>query len=135
MNCSKCGTENYSNAAYCKNCGAILSTEAIKSANSKTQVKTIRRIYKHPSGKIEVVKQGWSWPAFFFIWIWAMVKKIWDVGIIVVFSIIILNLLELYYGIGIQDSAVISFIIDGIFVITVGIIFGKNGNFWREKIF
>lgn len=135
MNCSKCGTENYPNAAYayCKNCGATLSTEDFKSANSKSQIKTMRKIYKHPSGKIEVVKQGWSWPAFFFIWIWAMAKKIWHVGTIVVFSIVILIFMKLYYGIGIQDIATISFIIDGIFAITVGIIFGKNGNFWREK--
>ena len=35
------------------------------------------KIFKHPLGKIEAVKQGWSWPAFFFNWIWALVKKMW----------------------------------------------------------
>ena len=25
-------------------------------------------------GELEAVKRGWSWPGFFFSWIWAFVK-------------------------------------------------------------
>ena len=39
------------------------------------------KVFKHPAGSIEAVKQGWSWPAFFFSFIWAMVKKMWGLGI------------------------------------------------------
>ena len=35
------------------------------------------KIFKNPTGQYEAVKQGWSWPAFFFGGIWACVKKIW----------------------------------------------------------
>ena len=33
------------------------------------------KIFKNPTGQYEAVKQGWSWPAFFFGGIWACVKK------------------------------------------------------------
>ena len=46
-------------------------------------------IYKHSDGKIEAVKQGWSWPAFFFSWIWALIKQLWMVaGLILAYAII-----------------------------------------------
>ncbi|WP_355662430.1 DUF2628 domain-containing protein [Halomonas salifodinae] len=37
-------------------------------------------IYEHPVYGVRAVKRGISWPAFFFCWIWAMVKKMWVVG-------------------------------------------------------
>lgn len=39
------------------------------------------KIYANPQGTYEAVKQGWSWPAFFFSFIWAMVKKMWGLGV------------------------------------------------------
>jgi Protein of unknown function (DUF2628) len=38
------------------------------------------KMFEHPVGKIEAVKQGWSWPGFFFTLIWALVKKMWVLG-------------------------------------------------------
>ncbi|WP_226912943.1 hypothetical protein [Halomonas sp. 3D7M] len=40
------------------------------------------KIYMHPAGMHEAVKQGWSWPGFFFGPIWALVKKygVWDLS-------------------------------------------------------
>ena len=40
-------------------------------------------ILQHATLGHEVVKNGWSWPAFFFTWIWAFVKKLWLIGVIV----------------------------------------------------
>ena len=40
-------------------------------------------VLQHPISGYEVVKNGWSWPAFFFTWIWALVKKLWLIGVIV----------------------------------------------------
>ena len=34
-------------------------------------------IYVNPKGDYEAVKKGWSWPAFFFGFIWALTKKMW----------------------------------------------------------
>ena len=40
-------------------------------------------VFQHPTSGYEAVKNGWSWPAFFFTWIWAFVKRLWLVGLIV----------------------------------------------------
>ncbi|MFL9998361.1 DUF2628 domain-containing protein, partial [Paraburkholderia sediminicola] len=48
------------------------------------------RIFRHPNGKIRAVKQGWSWPAFFVVSWWALVKRLWWPGIgslVVLFAI------------------------------------------------
>ena len=43
-------------------------------------------ILQHPALGYEVVKLGWSWPAFFFTWIWAFLKRLWLVGVIVLLA-------------------------------------------------
>ena len=35
------------------------------------------KVYQHPTTGYEAVKVGFSWPAFFFSWIWMLVKKLW----------------------------------------------------------
>ncbi len=40
-------------------------------------------VFQHPIRGYEAVKNGWSWPAFFFTWIWAFVKRLWLVGVMV----------------------------------------------------
>ena len=42
-------------------------------------------IYQSPLYTFEAVKQGWSWPAFFFAQYWALVKNLWFVAIAVFF--------------------------------------------------
>jgi len=37
-------------------------------------------IYLHPTGKIEAVKEGFSWPAFSFVALWALTKKLYLLG-------------------------------------------------------
>jgi hypothetical protein len=39
-------------------------------------------IYVNPQGAGEAVKQGWSWPGFFFNFIWALIKRIWVLGVV-----------------------------------------------------
>ena len=43
-------------------------------------------ILQHPTLGHEVVKNGWSWPAFFFIGLWALAKRLWIVGVIVLLA-------------------------------------------------
>jgi len=35
------------------------------------------KIFVNPQGTCEAVKQGWSWPAFLFTWVWGIFKKMW----------------------------------------------------------
>jgi hypothetical protein len=86
-------------------------------------------IYTSPLGKVEAVKQGWSWPAFFFSWIWACVKGMWVLGIgIIVALLVVLFIFEV--------MSIDEMTINGFFIfadVVIGIIFGVRGNSWREK--
>jgi len=63
------------------------------------------------------VKQGWSWPAFFFQWIWAFTKKLMLPG-----------------GIGLATNVVFAMIpvknIISPYLLIAGIVFGLKGNKW-----
>ena len=43
-------------------------------------------IFHNPILGYQVAKNGWSWPAFFFQWIWAFMKRLWLVGSIVLLA-------------------------------------------------
>jgi len=81
------------------------------------------KVFKHSTGAIEAVKQGWSWPAFLFSFIWAVAKKMWAIGIgLFILSLIFISMVG-------REPYVL---INGISV-AVSVIFGIYGNSWREK--
>jgi hypothetical protein len=86
------------------------------------------KIFMHPSGKSESVKQGWSWPAFFFICFWAMVKKMWGFGVGILISMFVFGLIIGFLDIGDVGNGLINII-----SLIISIIFGVNGNSWREE--
>jgi hypothetical protein len=86
------------------------------------------KIFKHPSGAIEAVKQGWSWPAFFAGILWAMVKRMWDIGIGVFLAFLVVGFIVGATA-GEQGGDAI---INGLGV-TANLIFSVHGNSWREK--
>jgi hypothetical protein len=86
------------------------------------------KIFKHPSGASEAVKEGWSWPAFFFSYIWAMVKKQWALGVGVPVGVLVFWFIVDATRDGSFAAALISIVL-----IIIDIIFGIEGNSWREK--
>ncbi|MEQ6916027.1 DUF2628 domain-containing protein [Halomonas aquatica] len=82
------------------------------------------RIYQHPTGKQEAVKQGWSWPGFFFGPIWALVKKLWGLGAVLLVVVLMLSALPVETEVGMLASLI---------VLVIYIVCGVNGNNWREK--
>ncbi|GAK50611.1 hypothetical protein U14_01844 [Candidatus Moduliflexus flocculans] len=88
------------------------------------------KIFQHPQGTIEAVKQGWSWPAFFFGCIWALVKKMTGLGIGVLAAFIVLGAISASAG-GDAEQAIDGLTSLGGFVLAI--VFGVNGNAWREK--
>src|SRR3989338_6870510 len=72
------------------------------------------QILRHPVIGLQAVKQGWSWPGFFFTWIWAFSKG--------------LNV----YGIGILAAALLSLAFGTFASFVVGILaglwMGSEGN-------
>lgn len=72
------------------------------------------------------VKKGFSWPAFFFTWIWAFTKRLFGVGgLLLAMHIRLLALRE--------DAALapFAFVIDGALVIVMG---AFANNLWRRKL-
>ena len=48
-------------------------------------------ILQHPTRGLEAVKNGWSWPAFLFTWIWAFVKRLFLIGWIALLAVMALS--------------------------------------------
>lgn len=70
------------------------------------------------NGETIAVKQGWSWTAFFFSWLWAFTKKLMLAGIIG----LLCNAFMVPFGIA-------------PYVVIGGIIFGWKGNqWWQDKL-
>jgi len=76
-------------------------------------------VYISPLGPCEAVKQGWSWPAFFFGPFWAFGKGLWHIGTAVALVIC----MEAYFQLWGLAS-----LINWAFPL----IFGARGNRWRE---
>lgn len=77
------------------------------------------KIYRNDEGEIEAVKRGWSWPAFFFTWMWALFKRLWLVAGVTLAAFIPVALLF-------SDFAALA-------NLASLFIFGLYGNAWREK--
>lgn len=84
------------------------------------------KIYVNPQGYYEAVKQGWSWPAFFFIWLWAVVKKMWSLGVGVFVAYLVKSLIIFRLS---KEGRELVNILDFL----VHLIFGAGGNKWREN--
>lgn len=97
---------------------------SINCADTRNILMNAFKIYQHPDGSREAVKQGWSWPGFFFGPIWAMVKKMWGLGGGLLVVILVLALVPVDPGIALL-TALINF---GIYIAC-----GINGNAWRVK--
>jgi len=88
------------------------------------------KVFKHPSGGYVAVKQGWSWPAFFFGLVWVLVKKLWGLGFALVTGLFLLGIFMTAMK---NDDAI--HIILNIVVILIAFALGKYGNtLWEEKL-
>src|SRR5437773_765448 len=83
-------------------------------------------IYAHPAQGTKAVKRGFSWPAFFFTWVWAFFKRMWLAGGVLLLLSTGLTLLSLEL---VQVAPV--------FFACLGLVFqlilGLNGNSWLVK--
>jgi hypothetical protein len=83
------------------------------------------KVLKHSTLGYRAVKVGFSWPGFLFAVIWLLIKKLWGHALIVVSSIIMLTLIELFFD-NTQTSVMIILLEFGVYFFV-----GVNGNEWR----
>lgn len=91
------------------------------------------QVYKHPIIGIETIKVGFSFPAFFFGWIWMFIKKLWGYG----FLFLLLQFLFVIFSelatIAIKEGKFGMFFFTFIFGTSMLIIAGFNGNKWWQE--
>jgi hypothetical protein len=92
------------------------------------------KIFVNPQGGSEAVKQGWSWPGFFFNFIWALIKRMWVLGVVLMILSIALGFaegtVEVSYG---KEAASGISVFTSILNLVIAVVFGVKGNKWREK--
>lgn len=52
------------------------------------------RVFSGPTGDLQVVKLGWSWPAFCFGLFWLAYKRLWGIAIGSVFLVFVIAFIE-----------------------------------------
>ena len=85
-------------------------------------------LYHHPMRGYEAVKQGFSWPGFFFTWLWAFIKGLPIQGVIlfvVIFGLQVLSYTE--HGPGPIPG------LTALATLGVCIVIGIKGNEWRRN--
>ena len=86
-------------------------------------------VYKHPILGYEAIKQGFSWPGFLFTWIWAFVKKLWIIAVVLLFAAFIANGI----GFSLAENGTVGAFFGLIATFIPMAIAGVKGNEWREK--
>lgn len=89
------------------------------------------KIFTSPDGTDEAVKQGWSWPAFFFTWVWAFLKKLWLRGVGTLILVFLAGMAELLQVPAVTDA---EGGIVGLVGLLVALVYGSEGNEWRETV-
>lgn len=90
-------------------------------------------IYKHPTLGFEAVKVGFSWPAFFFGWLWLLSKKLWGFAGAVFGTILLLLAFAALVGASdARDATVVGYLVIAIGSLALVLLPALKGNDWRE---
>jgi hypothetical protein len=91
------------------------------------QANTTHDIYEHPDGRREIVKSGFSWPAFFFGPLWAWRRGMFSLGFGLLALVLFLQLTPLLFIGLLGESAILLDLLVSIGVLTW---IGRQGNAW-----
>lgn len=134
--CRSCGKNNPADRSRCSQCNSDIKFERIHEFeeldNSCFTAAPYRySVYSHPSLGHEVIKNGFSWPAFFFTWIWAFIKKLWSYGVGFIVVLFLLLMIESIFFQKADSSggALIMLVLQ----VAIFLFFGINGNRWRSE--
>lgn len=88
------------------------------------------KIYVNADEEIKPIKQGWSWLPAFFNSLWALYNKMWLIGILVLVIGITLGVVLFLFESEIPAKTASG--MTTVWNIVVFILFGMNGNKWKE---
>ncbi|MFT8827801.1 DUF2628 domain-containing protein [Acetobacter syzygii] len=97
-------------------------------------------IYEDNNGNYRAIKNGWSWPAFFFGSVWALCMQIWIIGVFLFPIELFLNMFfsaieqtQRHMSVShTQDEDIIGSII-AILALCIRVMFGVFGNACKRK--
>ncbi len=84
-------------------------------------------IYQHPDGRLEAVKQGWSWPAFLFGALWALYCRLWKIAALTLVGVLVVAMAGVLEKSGLLD------VMANIVCLGLYMAFGINGNHWKRR--
>lgn len=86
----------------------------------------LKRVYFHPKKGYVFVKQGFSWPAFFFGALWALVRKMW----LPTFAVMVILEIMLWFlsGYGEAQRIVWLELLGAVITLLYAFLRGKYGN-------
>lgn len=85
------------------------------------------RIFKHPSGDIQAIPEGWSWLAFLFGPMWALYHAMWAIG---------LGVMVASFGLAmalVETLPQVAEALMNIVLIATALVFGGQGHSWRAR--
>ena len=87
-------------------------------------------LYQHPEKGFRAVKSGYSWPGFFFMLIWAFIKRLYAMGLLMFFIwlvIVGIYFMTIMEAMNYTDSIYI------VLLLCYAVVMGLFGNKWLSK--
>ena len=94
------------------------------------ETNTKHSVYEHPDGRREIIKEGFSWPAFFFGPLWAWRKGMGVLGFALLAVGLFLQSMPLLFIDSIGEAGVLVYPFVMVIVLTW---IGGQGNAWLRK--
>mgnify|MGYP001446369007 CR=1 FL=1 len=113
---------------------ACLIGSAPPKPNHKGIEMRVFKVYHHPVKGFEAVKDGFSWPAFFFVLFWMLAKRLWGPALIAFGAWVVLvtadSVVQLASRNGDSGGANLLLVLGYLAFVLVP---GFKGNGWREN--
>ena len=94
------------------------------------ETNTTHSVYEHPDGRRQIIKNGFSWPAFFFGPLWAWRKGMGGLGLVLLAVALLLQSMPLLFIESIGEAGIVVYPVVTVAVVTW---IGGQGNAWLRK--
>ncbi len=93
----------------------------------------IFKVYRHPTQGFVAIKEGFSWPAFFFGPVWMLVNKLWLLtSLWVGICVVCLFIQEVAFQPPVSGMQIFAFLVLSTATFGLSVVPAFKGNEWRE---